>query len=152
MNKNYDEASRQLQAVLHEQIPLTRHIGIEVAAYDGQSLSLRAPLQNNLNHKLTAFGGSLYSVAVLSGWGLLYLKLKERGLSGHIVIHESQAWYGQPVTEDIVASCGFESDEQLETFLRIFERRGRARIRLSAIVRQVGQIAFRLEGSYVVHV
>ena len=152
MNQAYQTAAKQLQAVLHEEIPLSRHIGIEVESYDGCELRLRAPLQNNINHKLTAFGGSLYSVAVLSGWGLLYLKLKERGLAGHIVIFDSQAHYGRPVAEDIVASCGIESDEQFEKFFRIFERKGRARIRLSAIVKQGGQTAFRLDGTYVVHV
>jgi thioesterase domain-containing protein len=152
VDRNYQEQGRQLQAVLHEEIPLTRHIGIAVESYDGNKLRLCAPLQNNINHKLTAFGGSLYSVAVLCGWGLLYLKMQERGLAGHIVIHESRAHYGLPVSEDIVAACEFESVEQWDKFVRAFERRGRARIQLSIGVRQGADNAFRLDGSYVVHV
>jgi thioesterase domain-containing protein len=152
MSGGYAEQGRHLQAVLHEEIPLTRHIGITVEAYDGHTLRLRAPLENNINHKLTAFGGSLYSVAVLCGWGLLYLKMQERGVAGHIVIHETRAHYALPVSSDIVAETGFESGEQLERFMRTYQRKGRARVALAIHVGQGGQAVFHLDGRYVVHV
>jgi len=151
MNERFERQGQQLEAVLHEEIPLTRHIGIRVDAYDGHTLCLRAPLEKNINHKSTAFGGSLYSVAVLCGWGMLYLKMRERGLVGHIVIQESQAHYGLPVNTDIVAETAFESEAQLEKFIRTFQRMGRARIQLGIVVRQGEEIAFRLDGRYVVH-
>ena len=77
---------KELQKVLHLEIQLTRAIGIEVVEYGENGLTLYAPLDNNINHKSTAFGGSLYSVSVLTGWGLLYLLLIKYGLSGQIVI------------------------------------------------------------------
>ena len=49
-------------------IPLARHIGVRVVEFDGSSLALGAPLAANSNHKGTAFGGSLFSLAVLAGW------------------------------------------------------------------------------------
>ena len=57
----------QLRNVLHEEIPLTKAMGVEVNSYDGHCLVLSAPLDPNTNHKDTAFGGSLYSLAVLAG-------------------------------------------------------------------------------------
>jgi thioesterase domain-containing protein len=66
----------ELQKILYSEIPLTKAIGIEVCEFTGLSLTLKAPLEKNINHKCTAFGGSLYSVAVLSGWGLIYLLFK----------------------------------------------------------------------------
>ena len=68
---------KELENVLHSEIPLTREIGIEVVDYTGDSLTLKAPLEKNINHKCTAFGGSLYSVSVLSGWGLIHLLMKD---------------------------------------------------------------------------
>ena len=80
---------RKLQELLNSEIPLTNAIGIKVVDYNDCGLTLSAPLKNNINHKCTAFGGSLYSVSVLSGWGLIYLLLNKYNLKGHIVIQES---------------------------------------------------------------
>ena len=67
----------ELQNVFHQQIPITNHLGLQVSSYENETLRLFAPLQENINHKASAFGGSIYSVCVLAGWGLLYLKMKE---------------------------------------------------------------------------
>ncbi|MFV2004094.1 MAG: thioesterase domain-containing protein [Gammaproteobacteria bacterium] len=141
----------ELQQVLHSEIPLTKTIGIKVIDHTDLSLTLSAPLENNINHKCTAFGGSIYSVAVLSGWGLIYLLLKQHGLSGHIVIQESNTKFIKPVTSDITAKCSFESKEQYERFLKMYQRKGIARIQLkSSITNDTGtNVIFK--GSYVVH-
>jgi thioesterase domain-containing protein len=142
---------KKLQDVLHSDIPLTSAIGIEVVEYNNNELTLSAPLENNVNHKATAFGGSLYSVCVLSGWSLIYLLLKERGLTGHIVIQDSNTRFLRPVTTNIIAKCAFESDEQCEKFIRSYKRKGLARIRLQSRVVCNHQTNVIFEGSYVVH-
>jgi thioesterase domain-containing protein len=139
-----------LERRLNEDIPLTGAMGLTVAGYTGRSLSLRAPLEKNYNHKATAFGGSLYSVAVLAGWGFLFLKLQESGRGGRIVIQESRIRYLRPVAEDIVATCRLASDGQLERFLHTFDRRGTARIDLNCAVEAGGAPAVEFEGRYVV--
>ena len=63
--------ARRIQEVLHSKIPITRAMGVRVAEYDGRRLVLSAPLDANVNHLGTAFGGSLNALAVLSGYGLL---------------------------------------------------------------------------------
>ncbi len=142
---------KKLQDVLHSEIPLTRAIGIEVVEYNESGLTLSAPLENNINHKATAFGGSLYSVCVLSGWGLIYLLLKEQGLSGHVVIQESSTRFLRPVTTNIIAKCAFESADQCEKFIRSYQRKGLARIRLQSRIVCNDQTSVLFEGSYVVH-
>lgn len=141
----------ELQKVLHSEIPLTKAIGIEVVEYGDQGLILSAPLENNINHKSTAFGGSLYSVSVLSGWGLIYMLLREHGLSGHIVIYESSTRFLKPVTNDIVASCAFDSTEQCEKLLRTYKRKGIVRTRLESHVICNPETSVIFEGSYVIH-
>lgn len=148
---NREETLARLEGVLHHEIPLSRDIGISVVDYDGMSLCLKAPLDKNTNHKSTAFGGSLYSVAVLSGWGLLYLLLQEHGLQGHIVIHESQVKYHRPVEGDIISIAMLDEPEKLERFIKIFRRNGKARIRLDAEVQFEGDVAVEFHGQYVVH-
>lgn len=140
-----------LEKLLHNEIPLTRAIGIRVAEASPISLTLTAPLANNINHKSTAFGGSLYSVAVLSGWGLIHTLMQRHGLNGHIVIQESQTKFIRPVVGEIRACCSFESDHHWQRFIDMYRRKSLARIALeSQIVGEAGP-ALRFEGRYVVH-
>jgi thioesterase domain-containing protein len=144
------DAAQQLERTLHEEIPLTRALGIRVAAYDGATLQLSAPLAPNLNHKCTAFGGSLYALAVLSGWGLLHLKLREAGLHKHIVIQESSIRYLLPVAEDMLASCTLDADAYAH-LLRALHKHGRGRLTLAVTIKLEGQAAVEFSGRYVVH-
>jgi thioesterase domain-containing protein len=125
-------------------------MGIRVAHFDGASLILDAPLDPNLNHKSTAFGGSLYSIAVLCGWGLLHLKLAEARLHKHIVIQESNIRYLHPVVQDLHAECRLD-DAAFKHFLRTLERHGRARLSLDVIISQGNRPAVEFSGRYVVH-
>ena len=146
---------KELQQVLHSEIPLTKSIGIEVIELTDTSLTLSAPLSNNINHKCTAFGGSIYSVAVLSGWGLLYSLLKRHKLSGHIVIQQSNTKFIKPVDADITAKCTFDSTVQYQKFLKTYQRKGIARIKLLSQIKldedsgTGANVIFK--GSYVVH-
>jgi len=142
---------KHLQEVLNSEIPLTNHIGIQVGAYTDLSLTLHAPLKNNINHKSTAFGGSIYSVSVLSGWGLIYLLLKKHNLTGHIVIQESNIKYIKPVKTDITAKCSFTSTEQQDKFIKMYKRKGLARLQLEANILCNNKKAVIFNGAYVVH-
>lgn len=142
---------KELENTLHSEIPLTREIGIEVVDYNGDSLTLKAPLEKNINHKCTAFGGSLYSVSVLSGWGLIHLFMKEHGLTGHIVIQESHTRFLKPVVQDLVATCAFDSTEQQERFVRMYQKKGIARLSLTSRMTGDGETLVEFSGNYVVH-
>lgn len=142
---------KALEDVLHTDIPLTKHIGITVSELTDISLSLYAPLENNINHKCTAFGGSIYSVSVLTGWGLIYSLLQQHNLSGHIVIQESSTKFIKPVTTDITTRCSFESIEQCDKFLKMYNRKGIARIQLESSISCADENAVIFNGTYVVH-
>jgi thioesterase domain-containing protein len=144
-----DSQVQALQATFEHEIPITRQIGLEVASYDGDSLSLRAPLVPNVNHKSTAFAGSLNAVATLAGWGLVWLILRDRGLRGTIVIHESSSQYRLPVRDDFTAVCAKPGAQQIETFVTGLRRRGKARLALTVEIRDGDQIAVSFTGSYV---
>jgi len=140
-----------LQKVLNSEIPLTNAIGIKVEEYDHTGLTLSAPLDKNTNHESTAFGGSLYSLSVLSGWGLVYLLLKENNLAGHIVIHESNTKFIKPVTTDIIAKCTLPSQNHFDRFLQIYQRKGIARLKLESQIQCNNEICVVFNGNYVVH-
>ncbi len=140
----------QLQNTFYSEIPITRAMGIEVLKYEEMMLSLRAPLAINRNDKGTAFGGSLYTTAVLAGWGVIYLMLKERNLDADIMIHESHTQFLAPVRSDILATCRFDSEAQINKALNLLERRGLARIQLTTHIEVAGTEALMFEGSYAI--
>ena len=142
--------AEELERTLHRDIPLSQAMGIRVVGYDGACLQLAAPLEPNTNHKSTAFGGSLYSLAVLCGWGLLHLKLQEAGLHKHIVIQESSIRHLLPVSGELRAGSHIEADA-LQRFMHMLEKRGRARIALETEIFQEDKVAVAFSGRYVVH-
>ena len=138
---------RQIEELFYDKIPITRALGVRVEEYDGRRLVLTAPLAENVNHLGTAFGGSLNALAVLSGYGLLWLELRDTEC--HIVIRDSSIHYDRPVRGDIRAVCVRPDDEALGAFRQQFRQKGRARIVLSATVEDAGVAAVRFRGTFV---
>jgi thioesterase domain-containing protein len=143
-------ALERLRAILRTEVPITRHLGVEVASYRSGCLTLRAPLAANLNHKGTAFAGSLNAIATLAGWGLVWLALDEAGLRGHVVIQDSTVRYLRPVTGDFHATCGPPHDGSLSRLLESLRRRGLGRITLDTVVADAAGHAVTFSGRYVV--
>ena len=139
--------AQQIEELLLSKIPITRAMGVRVDDYDGQRLILSAPLEANVNHLGTAFGGSLNALAVLSGYGLLWLELQEKEC--HIVIRDSSISYERPVRGEIRAICVRPDAEALAQFKKTFHEKGRARIALSATIESQGITAVRFQGTFV---
>ena len=143
-----ESPEKYLEEVFHTQIPITREMGIRVAAFNGNSLTLRAPLCPNVNDKGTAFGGSLYALLVLAGWGLLHLKLRDEGMRGDVMIHESNVTYSLPVTEDWEACCALPEDDGYSRFLGDLRSRGRGKISMEVLIMRGERVAVGFTGSY----
>ena len=141
------DTGRQIEELFYSKIPITRALGVRVEEYDGGRLVLTAPLSENVNHLGTAFGGSLNALAVLSGYGLLWLELCDTEC--HIVIRDSSIHYDRPVREDIRAVCVRPDEEAMEAFKHQFRQRGKARIVLEATVDDGGVAAVRFRGTFV---
>lgn len=139
--------AQRIEELLQSKIPITRAMGVKVEHYDGERLVLVAPLAENVNHLGTAFGGSLNALAVLSGYGLLWLELSDT--ESHIVIRESSISYERPVRGQLRAVCLRPEEEALLQFKQTFHQKGKARIALSAIIEEEGRAAVRFRGTFV---
>ena len=138
---------RETTDYFHQQIPITREMGVVVESFGADGLVLTAPLGPNHNHLGTAFGGSLAAVATLAGYGMLWLLLEER--DAHVVIKNSSLHYHHPVTGDIRAVCHPPPTGTLETFMRNFRKKGRARLHLRVTISEVGRICVEFSGTFV---
>ena len=134
---------------VHEHIPITVHFGAEISDYDGSSLTVTAPLEENLNHRQSAFGGSLSAIAILSGWALLFVKLKELEIKCRLVIQKTEFDFLQPVVEDFESVAELPPAEKYERFLTILKKKGRARIVVESEVLCNGQICGKHRGTFV---
>jgi thioesterase domain-containing protein len=141
-----------LQARIVSEFALARHIGIVVESADDDGVVLSAPLAPNANDKGTAFGGSLFSVAVLTGWVWVARYLDAAGLAADAVIQESTMRYLAPVRGTLRARLRPPSVPQVEKFKKMLQRAGRGRIRLRVDIHQESVLATRFDGVYAASV
>lgn len=139
-----------LEAKLWEQIPLCEAMGVKLEAASTDHVLLFAPIKPNINHKKTAFGGSLHALATIACWSLLQNKLLEEcSVPFQIVIARSKVDYLAPVTEDFSAECRFNDSVEWAKFMRAFERRGKARLPMNAIITEAGRLCVDYHGTFV---
>ena len=138
-----------LQHYLHAHIPISRHLGATAAEATPDRVRLVAPLDANVNHRGTAFGGSISALAILAGWSLLHLRLQAVGGSWRIVIQRNTVDYLAPAESDFEAECAAPDPASWERFLTMVDGRGRGRVDLAARVRSNGVVAAIFAGRYV---
>jgi thioesterase domain-containing protein len=132
---------------LHEQIPITRAMGLRVVAHDDAGFTVEAPVALNSNHLRTAFGGSINAVATLAAYGFLWVELNDA--VAHVVVAESSIRFRRPVRETIRATCPRPDANDLAAFRRDFAEKGKARITLRVHVTESGETAAEFEGRFV---
>ena len=147
-----DMAARcgRLQNLLHREVPMSETMGMTVRSYDGQCLTMHAALEPNLNRYGVAFGGSIYSLCAMAGWGLLTLKLEEAELDARIMITGGEIEYLKPVSQTLVSASFFSKSSDFSQFSDEWLSRQRARIRIPVeILLEDGSLAARFMGGYI---
>jgi thioesterase domain-containing protein len=130
-------------------IPLTRALGVEVVEVSEQRVRLAAPLAPNRNHRQTAFGGSVASLALLSGWGWLHARLAAVAPATGLVIQRQETDYLLPIDDAFEAVCSAPSEVAWQRFAQALAERGRGRLELACEIRCRGQLAATFRGLYV---
>jgi thioesterase domain-containing protein len=137
-----------LQRRLIDEFPLARHLGVGVEAADDATVVLRAPFAPNANFKGTAFGGSLFSVAVLTGWGWVTRYMASRQVLADAVIQESSIRYLAPVQGELRAILNAPRADSVDKFRKMLSRAGRGRIHLRVEVRDGDTLATEFDGVF----
>ncbi len=137
-----------LQARIDAEIGLARHVGVVVEQADDQALVLSAPLPPNANHKGTAFGGSLYCLAVLTGWAWATRYVALNGIAADAVVQQSNVEFLAPVHGQLRAHLIVPSAAEIDKFRKMLERAGRGRIQLRVELRTAAAVAVRFDGRF----
>ena len=136
-----------LQNIWHQQIPITQLMGIRVYQYTGTTFETRAALNPKMNLQGTMFAGSIYSLATLTGWGLVHLMMKEQKIEGEILLADADIHYHKPVTELPRSVAKFEN---IEGDFQPLEENKKARITVQVEVLDDLIAVAEFTGQYVV--
>jgi thioesterase domain-containing protein len=134
---------------IHRDIPLSAAMATQVVVATPESVVLAAPLAPNVNHRATAFGGSVAALAMLAGWTLLDARLHETAIRAHTVVQAGDVRFLAPAQASLEAKAFAPEDEAWRRFLTTLERWGRARLRLRVEVHSDGELVATLDAAYV---
>ncbi|MDR6938085.1 MULTISPECIES: YiiD C-terminal domain-containing protein [unclassified Luteibacter] len=119
---------------IRDSIPLARAMDVAIEAFDGERLTMTAPLQPNINDKGCAFGGSLVTLMTLACWALVEARLRERGADCDVFVADSTVRYLDPVWDDLRAEATLAPGADWATFFATLDARGRARADFTCVV------------------
>ena len=125
--------AKVLEATIRRHIPLSEAMGFAIDSLTGNKITVKAPLAPNVNIHGTGFAGSIYSLAVLTGWGLTTHLISESGIAAELVVGKADILYQSPVKGDLNCYCQV-GDAEREQFLKILQDKGKARLRLQVTV------------------
>ena len=138
-----------VEQYLHEHIPISKAMEVAVTSMDQYGVILSAPLAPNINHRNTAFGGSISTLAILSAWTFVHVQLEQLNLSSRIVIQSNSLDYTDPATGNFQAHCSAPDQEAWQRFLVTLSKRGKSRIMLASAVYSNGVLVGKFQGKYV---
>ena len=129
-----DELTRKI----HDAIPLSDTMQFSIDHLDLDGIRVSAPLSPNINIHGTGFAGSLYSIAVLTGWALCTHIIDESEIDAELVVARAEIAYRAPVESAIECRCQ-ASVEQRDEFLQFIRERGKGRLVLDIAVGELPQ-------------
>ena len=139
-------AAADLTSKIREAIPLSESMQFSIDRLDTGGIRVSAPLTPNINIHGTGFAGSIYSVAVLTGWALCTHIIDDSNIDADLVVGRAEISYRAPVTGDIDCHCDID-DQQREVFLQTFHERGKAKLVLDIEIGDLPQA--RLQATFV---
>ncbi len=150
--KSLEEAMdrQEFQQFLYDHIPITEKMGFTVEEFNNTKVKIAAKLEPNINHKATAFGGSINSLMTVCGWAMVFVNIKPVDENAHIVIQKSSINYKAPIDFDFSAECEFYDEAEKERFFQIYKKHNKARLILKVKCCREDTVLAEYEGQYVV--
>ncbi|MEZ0391891.1 MAG: YiiD C-terminal domain-containing protein [Pseudobdellovibrionaceae bacterium] len=142
-----------LGKLLNDEIPISKTMGIRDFQLSKTQFSFELPLQPNINHKGTLFGGSLYSAGALACYGLFLSGLRDQSIATkNIVIAEGGMKYLAPVDANAKVEATWNSDQERIQFFKTLQSKKKARVLMRAQVLVGQQICAEFSGFFVAHI
>ena len=130
------DAAQTLEEKIRATIPLAAAMQFSIRELDVDRIRVAAPLEPNVNIHGTGFAGSLYSLAVLSGWALCMHLIETLELDAELVVGEAEIRYRAPVRGPIDCRTACSAAER-EAFAAGVRDAGKGKMRLKVTVAPV---------------
>jgi thioesterase domain-containing protein len=140
----------ELQAYLHQKIPVAAFMQIAVSVLREDQVELSAPLEPSLNVHGTLFGGSAASLALLAAWALAHLRTQAIGLHAPLLVRRHEMQYLRPVIGRVAATAYFSTDSAWPRFVEQLQSQGRGRLSALATVSSQGVVCGELTAEFAV--
>lgn len=108
------------------------------------AIEVSAPLPPNVNIHGTGFAGSIYSVAVLTGWALCTHILEAMDIEADLVVARAEIKYRAPVTGELRCRSGTDAPAR-ETWLEAVRHRGKGVLPLVIELGEAPQAVLRAD-------
>ncbi|MCT7588081.1 thioesterase domain-containing protein [Aliarcobacter butzleri] len=142
-----------LENKLHNEIPLTKFMDLKITKYDEKELITIAPLNKNINDKGTAFGGSLATLTIISGWSICWLISKELEInSENIVVIKNEHSYRKPVTKELICHTKKPTKDEIEKLKNKLLLKKSASIKISSQIIEDDEVCVDFTGYYVIKI
>ncbi len=142
--------TKDFEKMLFEKIPITNEMGLTVCNYEDNLIKIKGSLEKNINHKHTAFGGSINTFLTLSCWAMVYKHIKKIDKEAHVVIQSSSVKYIKPIKEDFYVTCALTDEKKIIKFLKTYEKFGKSRIVLESNIIGSNGVEATFTGQFVV--
>ena len=136
-----------LQTFLHQHIPASSALAIQVQTCDDQQIIMTAPHHLNRNHKNTVFGGSIALAATLCAWSMVHIRCPQA--QGNIVIQDSQIRYLRPALHDLKLCTLAGEEASWQDMFTQLEQTGKGKIILTTELFSQDKLVAVFKGKFV---
>ena len=120
---------------------------MEIGRESNKPGHLRLPLAPNINDKGTAFAGSVFSLAVLSGYEIALERSNQLNFSGNLFLLSSHITYHQPGLSDLITRSRI-----IEDLKPTRKANWKMRIKVEVVEAQSQSLCATFDGLYVLQV
>lgn len=140
----------EAQDYIFKNIPITKAMGFKITSLSMDEVIVTAPINNNINHRGSAFGGSIDSLFLTTGWAFIRFLIDHYVPTPIIVGSKGSTKFLKPILDDFESNLIIPDKKYIEQFISTFERFGKARIQLDAEIKKENIRYAEFVGDYVV--
>lgn len=140
----------EAQNYIYQNIPITKAMGFEIVELTRNEIILGAPIENNINHRGSAFGGSIDSLFLTTGWAFIRFLIDHYKPTPIIVGSKGCTTFLKPILNNFESKLKLPDVKVIDEFLDTYKRFGKARITLEAVIEDEEKIYAAFRGDYVV--
>jgi thioesterase domain-containing protein len=140
----------EFQNFLHEEIPLTKQMGIKINLFNDDEIIMTSPLAPNINDKGSVFGGSSSALQIISAWSLVKLNCLNHAINADIVIYKNETVWNHPLYCDIKVVSKFINIHNFDDIKKSLSDKKNVKLQTVSTIKDLdNKICSEMKATYV---